>query len=60
MQMKLFELEDGSFYLVKANGETSFIKDPEELEIHFGFNKSFELLLNSINIKEIMNCEETR
>lgn len=55
--MKLFELEDGSFFLVNPNGVTLKIKDPEELEAHFGFNKSFELLLNSINIKDIGICE---
>jgi len=45
--MKILELSSGSFALIKENREILYFDNFEDLEKDFGFNKTFELFLNS-------------
>lgn len=45
--MKLLELSSGFFSLIKENGDIFYFRSFEEVEKDFGFEKTFELFLNS-------------
>jgi hypothetical protein len=46
--MKILELSSGFFALVKTNREFLYFEDFKDLEKEIGFNKTFELFMNSV------------
>jgi hypothetical protein len=56
--MKILELSSGSFALIKENREILYFDNFEDLEKDFGFNKTFELFLNSEYLN-LSNCFPT-